>query len=158
MISENGIQKELQEQFGSEQISRRLDFQDFGQALKTLNAEHPFDDDLTKQHFEKMQSEMNTATPTLQIFPKVYIDAFDYLDRKIDIEDEHIRVLNINIDENEQLLEQLKYQHQMNILPEKKQVGFRDSDTFAPVLPRLTYSSSSGSWSSSDLATRTRSS
>jgi glutaredoxin len=122
MISEVGITKELQEQFGGNQMNQRLSHEQFAERLKSLNADHPFDGDLTKQLFEKMQNEMNTADPSLEIFPKVYIDAFDYLDRKIDIEDEHIRVLNINIDENEQLLEQLKYQHQMNILPEKKQV------------------------------------
>lgn len=123
MISENDIQRELLEHFSTLQISEPLSFMKFSSHLRILNADHPFDEDLTKQLFDKMQSEMKTNSPTLEVFPKVYIDAFDFLDRKIDIEDEHIRVLNINIDENEQLLEQLKYQYQMNILPEKKQVG-----------------------------------
>jgi hypothetical protein len=124
MIKEADIRRELEEQFGSGQMSNKLSLTKFSEYLRILNAEHPFDEDLTNQLFDKMKSEMKTSSPTLEVFPKVYIDAFDFLDRKIDIEDEHIRVLNINIDENEQLLEQLKYQYQMNILPEKKQVSF----------------------------------
>ena len=122
MIKEADIRRELEEQFGLGKMSDKLSLTKFSEYLRILNAEHPFDEDLTNQLYEKMRSEMKTSSPTLDVFPKVYIDAFDFLDRKIDIEDEHIRVLNINIDENEQLLEQLKYQYQMNILPEKKQV------------------------------------
>ena len=122
MIKEADIRRELEEQFGFGKMSDKLSLTKFSEYLRILNAEHPFDEDLTNQLYEKMRSEMKTSSPTLDVFPKVYIDAFDFLDRKIDIEDEHIRVLNINIDENEQLLEQLKYQYQMNILPEKKQV------------------------------------
>ena len=122
MISESDIQKELEEQFGLERLSEKLSLTKFSERLRVLNVEHPFDEDLTNQLFDKMQKEMKTKSPSLEVFPKVYIDAFDFLDRKIDIEDEHIRVLNINIDENEQILEQLKYQFQMNTLQEKKQV------------------------------------
>lgn len=122
MINVADIRRELQEQFGYEQQSARLTLAKFAGRLQALNADHPFDEDLTKQLFDKMCSEMQTESPTLEVFPKVYIDAFDFLDRKIDIEDEHIRVLNLNIDENEQLLEQLKLKFQMNELPEKKQV------------------------------------
>ena len=124
MISESDIRRELNEQFGSERQSEKLSLTKFSERMRVLNAEHPFDEDLTNQLFDKMQKEMKTNSPTLEVFPKVYIDAFDFLDRKIDIEDEHIRVLNINIDENEQILEQLKYQFQMNTLQEKKQVKF----------------------------------
>ena len=123
MISEVDIQRELEEQFGNENLSNKLSLTKFSEKLRILNAEHPFDEDLVNQLFDKMQSEMKSKSPTLEVFPKVYIDAFDFLDRKIDIEDEHIRVLNINIDENEQILEQLKYQFQMNTLQEKKQVN-----------------------------------
>jgi hypothetical protein len=124
MIKQEDIQRELEEQFGPRQMTENLSLTKFSGYLKQLNADHPFDEDLTNQLFDKMKREMKTSTPTLEVFSKVYIDAFDFLDRKIDIEDEHIRVLNINIDENDQLLEQYKYQYQMNILPEKKQVSF----------------------------------
>lgn len=123
MINEADIRRELQEQFGYNEQTKRLSHGNFSDHLRKLNADHPFDEDLTNQLFDKMCAEMQSDSPSLEIFPKVYIDAFDFLDKKIDIEDEHIRVLNQNIDENEQQLEQLKYQFQMNILPEKKQVG-----------------------------------
>ena len=138
MIKEADIRRELQDQFGYSEQSKGLSYDKFADYLKTLNADHPFDEDLTNQLFEKMCSEMQTNSPTLEIFPKVYIDAFEFLDKKIDIEDEHIRVLNLNIDENEQLLDQLKYQFQMNILPEKKQVTLGFSIEIQRGLKRLT--------------------
>ena len=122
MITRDLVEREMESTLDSNQINRAMSHQDFSATLQQLNDDHPFDINLVDQLFQKMQNESRKNQPTMRVFPTVYVEAFDSLDKKIDIQNEHILVLNQKIDNNEEQIQSLQYQLQMNNLPSKRQV------------------------------------
>jgi hypothetical protein len=81
-----------------------------------------FDENITQQLYSKLQRVTRTEYPDLLDLPGVYIEAFGALDKKIDLEEENIQILNDKVRENTEVLEKLNIQFQNNNLPYQKQV------------------------------------
>lgn len=123
MLNEQNVLTELENQLSAEQLRVPLNRATLGQYLKKLNQGHDFDSDLTDQLFTKMQAESETGRPNMELFPFIFIEAFEALDRKVDLQEEHIDTLNQKIERNSIGIEQFENEQRLGRLHPKMQAS-----------------------------------
>ena len=122
MLREETVRKELEKTFTSREREQDHSLTLFASRLRKLNKDIDFDENIMQQLYSKLQRVTRSEYPDLSEFPRIYLEAFDALDRKIDLEEDNIAILNEKISENENVLNNLNIQFQNGNLPNQKQV------------------------------------
>lgn len=105
------------------ELSQPLNFEEFNMYLTRINNKVVFDSDLSNQLFEKMIKLEATETPSMRVFSEVYLQALSSLDKKIDIQEEHLSNLQEKLVSVGRTITDLRKINNDNQMPYKKQVG-----------------------------------